>query len=146
MKGDFNRLMEKNIMIRNEELRVLNFDVKHIDENKENILKLEKKIKHLNKTLQWSIRKDIKKENEEKLKIDNNVIQKKKRPYKSLSEEHKQKISKALKGKYVGDKSSIYGRKHSEETKKKILASCQIQFFMKALGWENKTPYNFHDS
>lgn len=36
------------------------------------------------------------------------------------SEETKQKISKARKGKYVGENNSFYGRTHSEETKRKL--------------------------
>lgn len=37
-----------------------------------------------------------------------------------LSEEHKANVSKALKGKYVGENSSFYGHHHTEEAKRKI--------------------------
>ena len=37
-----------------------------------------------------------------------------------LSEETKIKLSKAKKGKYTGEKHSMYGKHHSEETKKKL--------------------------
>ena len=39
---------------------------------------------------------------------------------KKLSEEHKKKLSKAKKGKYTGEKHSMYGKHHSEESKKKM--------------------------
>ena len=39
---------------------------------------------------------------------------------KHISEEQKKKISKALKGKYIGKDSSMYGKHHSEDTKNKI--------------------------
>lgn len=142
MKGGFNRLMEKNIMIRSEELRVLKLDVKHIDENKDNISKLEKKIKHSNKTLKWSIKKDMEKDNnDDKQKIDE-IIKKKRRRW-TVAE--RIAISNRQKGKKNAGK-GFTGHKHTEETKKKILISGQIQFFMKALGWDSKNPYDFHNS
>ena len=42
---------------------------------------------------------------------------------KKHSEEAKKKMREAKKGKYVGEKSPMYGKKHSEETKKKIGAA-----------------------
>ena len=42
---------------------------------------------------------------------------------KKHSEEAKKKMGEAKKGKYVGEKSPMYGKKHSEETKKKIGAA-----------------------
>lgn len=41
----------------------------------------------------------------------------------SLSNEHKEKISKALKGKYVGENNPNFGKKHTEEHKEKIRQS-----------------------
>lgn len=38
----------------------------------------------------------------------------------SLTEEHKRKMSKAMKGTRLGEKNPMYGKKHSEERKKKI--------------------------
>ena len=36
-----------------------------------------------------------------------------------FSEEHKKKLSEAKKGKYAGEKNPMYGKKHSEEVKRK---------------------------
>lgn len=45
--------------------------------------------------------------------------------------EHNKKVSEALKGKYVGELSSAYGLKRSDETKKKMSDSAKI-------GWEKR--------
>lgn len=50
---------------------------------------------------------------------------------KKHSSEHNRKVSEALKGKYVGELSSAYGLKRSDETKKRMSESAK-------LGWEKR--------
>ena len=47
------------------------------------------------------------------------------------TEEHNKKVSEALKGKYVGELSSSYGLKRSDETRKRMSESAK-------LGWEKR--------
>ena len=47
------------------------------------------------------------------------------------TEEHNKKVSEALKGKYVGELSSAYGLKRSDETRKRMSESAK-------LGWEKR--------
>lgn len=45
--------------------------------------------------------------------------------HKNPSQETREKISRALKGKYTGDKNSMYGKHHSDEEKEKIRKALQ---------------------
>lgn len=54
---------------------------------------------------------------------------------KIISEEQKQYLSKIMKGRHIGDKNPFYGKKHSEETKKKLSKSRE--------GIENEKIWNY---
>lgn len=60
---------------------------------------------------------------------------------KEFSEETRKKISEANKGKMIGDKNPFYGRKHSDETKKKLVK--QIKVNKNCITGRSKSSYGF---
>lgn len=58
---------------------------------------------------------------------------------KSKSEESKKKMSKAKKGKYLGENNPMYGKRHSEESKKKMSEAKKGRYT-----GENNSAYGKH--